>query len=208
MLSGTTMPKAFFLQAYGQTETGPVAARPMFRDDPLGYDTRVVGAAAEGRELRVVDDDGVPVPVGTAGHIQARSVSQMVGYVGMPSPIGQWWPMGDWGQLREDGALVLHDRAVDRIPGVTSSLALEDALLDRFTELQEVVVLAGAEGGVWAVVVPKQGLTADLALVRKTIEELGATPDDVVAVAPGDLPMTGSKKVRRLAMHGALGGGR
>jgi len=208
LLSGTDVPDAFFLQAYGQTETGPVAARAMTREDPLGHDTRVVGVPAEGREARVVDEAGEPVPVGVAGHIEVRAVSRMVGYVGRESPGVEWWPMGDWGRLRADGAIELLDRVVDRVPGVASTLALEDALLDRFPELQEALVLPGARRGVRVVVVARPGASADRALVGEAVEELGATPEEVVALAPEDLPVTGSKKVRRHVLRGAVGGAR
>jgi acyl-coenzyme A synthetase/AMP-(fatty) acid ligase len=205
MLAGSEVPDAFFLQAYGQTETGPVAARAMRRDDPLGFDTRVVGAAAPGREARVVDANGVPVAAGHAGFIETRSDSQMLGYLGRETASDHdgWWPMGDWGRLRTDGAIELLDRVVDVIPGVESTLALEDALLDTFAELQEIVVLEGT-AGCRVVAVAKPGRVVEADQVRKRACDLGMAEVELTVMDPGALPMTGSQKVRRSTLRQML----
>ncbi len=99
-------------QGYGLTEAAPVVSSTLCSADPQPGS---VGAALDGIELRLVDDDGKPL--GTAaddpGEIQIRGANLFSGYWpdGLDGPAADgWWSTGDIGFLDEDGDLYLVDR--------------------------------------------------------------------------------------------------
>ena len=206
MLDASDAEDAYFFQAYGQTESGPLAGRPITRADVYNHDTRVIGIPAAGRTVRIVGDDGKPVPFGTAGHIECLSVSQMVGYVGRPTPAvtDSWWRMGDVGRVRPDGTLELLDRLVDKVPGIDSTLALEDLLLARFPALQEALILGSDDGAVDVIITVKTGSTIQDDDVENALRDRGVANIRLHRLLPADLPMTGSKKVRRTSLRSKL----
>jgi acyl-CoA synthetase (AMP-forming)/AMP-acid ligase II len=76
-----------------------------------------VGYARTGVEVRVVDADGRPLPVGEVGEIITRSDGVMLGYWNNPIATQEsirdgWLYTGDLGALQADGLLVLHDRSI------------------------------------------------------------------------------------------------
>lgn len=71
-------------------------------------------------EIRILDDDGRPVPSGTVGEIWMRrgeGVPNPYRYVGASARArdGGWESVGDLGRLDEDGYLYLSDRRADLI---------------------------------------------------------------------------------------------
>jgi acyl-CoA synthetase (AMP-forming)/AMP-acid ligase II len=79
-----------------------------------------VGIARTGTEIRVVDEDDAPVPVGEAGEVCVRGEVVMAGYWRKPEASartlrGGWLHTGDVGSLDEDGFLTLKDRTTDMI---------------------------------------------------------------------------------------------
>lgn len=212
ILAGSDVKEAFFFQAYGQTESGPLCGRAMTADDPLGHDTRVVGSAVGGRAIRVADEHGAPVPTGQIGFIECMSASQMLGYVARENPPTRdgWWPMGDVGRIRADGQLELLDREVDRVAGLESTLMLEDALLENFHGLAETVVLAPMDSATRCTVitVAKAEHTVDLDAIEKFLVGRGISPVQILPMQQSELPLTGSKKVRRAALADQIKAGR
>ncbi|GAA0565085.1 AMP-binding protein [Actinomadura livida] len=212
LLEASDHPNPTFVQAYGQTETGPVTLLTTTRSDvrELGLrDSRVVGAALPGMELRIVDDTGAELPAGTQGHIEVRTPARAESMLGRAPLPGRdtWWPMGDIGLLRPDGRLELHDRRLDRVPGVPSTLRAEDVLLDELPELAEVVIVA-VDGTPTAVVATADGKPLDEDRWRRA-RRAAELPDGTrVDHRPWEeLPLTGTMKVRRhrLPSHGAAG---
>jgi acyl-CoA synthetase (AMP-forming)/AMP-acid ligase II len=104
---------------YAATEAGGVIAgtRP---EDPDEIVLSTVGRAAEGVELRAVDDDGRPVSAGEVGQVQVRSRAVMRGYWREPDETarvldaGGWVTVGDVGRLDANGNLTLVGRDGDR----------------------------------------------------------------------------------------------
>ncbi|WP_221351537.1 class I adenylate-forming enzyme family protein [Streptomyces beigongshangae] len=212
LLEASDHPDPTFVQAYGQTETGPVTllvtTRSALRQSGRPH-SRDVGVPLPGTEVRVVDDAGTELPAGTPGHIEVRTPARAESMVGRPPLPGRdtWWAMGDLGLLRPDGHVELHDRQADRVPGVPSTLRAEDILLDELPELAEAVVIA-SEGAVTVVAATADGKPVDEDRWRRARDEAGLPQDTEVHYRPWEeFPLTGTMKVRRhrLLPHGAPG---
>ncbi|QXJ21395.1 acyl--CoA ligase [Actinomadura graeca] len=212
LLEASDHPDPAFIQAYGQSETGPVTVLMLTRSDVrgAGLSSRDVGGVFPGMtELRVVDDDGSALPDGTPGNIEVRTPARAESIVGRAPLPGRdtWWPMGDVGVLRPDGHVELHDRQVDRVPGVPSTLRAEDVLLDELPELAEVVIIA-VEGTVTAVTATAGGTPVEEERWRRARRAAGLPEDTAVDHRPWEeFPLTGTMKVRRnrLPSRAALG---
>ena len=73
-----------------------------------------------GSEVRVVDEDDNPVPVGTMGEIVVRGPQVMKGYGNLPEETAEairdgWMHTGDAGALDDEGFLYIQDRIKDMI---------------------------------------------------------------------------------------------
>ncbi|MER5733825.1 AMP-binding protein [Streptomyces sp. NPDC002138] len=208
LLAASDRPGAHYFQAYGQTETGPICLRIVTREESADYSPRNVGHAGGGFEMRVVDTDGAPVPAGTEGRIETRSMGRMRGYVGGdPMPADDaWWPMGDIGRLLEDGSLELLDRVVDHVDGVGSLLEKEDHLLEALPELVELVLIRTDDGALIAVACPRPGTTPDVERFHAAAKEVGLPETEVRFWDWEAVPVTGSYKVRRAVLRRRLAG--
>src|SRR5207249_7589367 len=79
-----------------------------------------VGVPIAGVEVRVVDENDNPVPVGEIGEIIARGPNIMQGYYNMPEETqaalrNGWLHTGDMGRFDEDGYLYIVERKKDLI---------------------------------------------------------------------------------------------
>ena len=84
-----------------------------------------VGRPAPGHDMRVIDEDGNELPIGSVGEIVGRSKAMMTGYNNRPDATKamHWYDSdgrlfykhGDIGRFDEDGFLTLMDRAKDMI---------------------------------------------------------------------------------------------
>ena len=114
-----------FTQGYGMTETtaavtflSPEDHRRALADRPELLLS--AGRAIAGTELRIVDEQGEPVPNGTVGQIVARGDQMMRGYWNLPEATaealaGGWMHTGDAGILDDEGYLFIQDRVKDMI---------------------------------------------------------------------------------------------
>lgn len=118
------LPQAHFVQSYGMTELAPVVTM-------LGWRDHLPEARAKGRlrsggravafaEVRVVDAQDRPLPVGEAGEICGRGANVMLGYWNRPDLTaealrGGWMHTGDIGYFDGDGYLYVVDRLKDMI---------------------------------------------------------------------------------------------
>ncbi len=113
-----TFPQALFYNGYGQTElTGGniVNVGEDFKNRPES-----VGRIAPGHELRVVNEDGQPLPPKKVGEVVVRGKYVFKGYWRMPEATAQkvregWLYTGDLGWLDEEGFLCLVGRKSDMI---------------------------------------------------------------------------------------------
>jgi long-chain acyl-CoA synthetase len=112
-----------FAQMYGMTETygtvvylGPEDHRPG-RERVM----RSAGKALPGVEIRILDEDGNPLPPGAIGEVAVHSPTNMAGYWKKPEETARvlsadgWMRTGDAGILDEDGYLFIQDRIKDMI---------------------------------------------------------------------------------------------
>ncbi len=120
----TKMPHLGIVQGYGQTELAPIITTlsPDYHvlDGPKAGKLRSAGRPAPGTEVRIVDEDGNRVPIGTVGEIAARGMGQMLGYWNLDeqtaSAVVDGWVMtGDGAYVDEDGFIFIADRMKDMI---------------------------------------------------------------------------------------------
>ena len=215
LFDGSDRPDAYYIQAYGQTETGAVTARLIRRDEAATYRPRDVGRCIPHAALRVVDAAGEPVPPGQSGFIESKTPGRFVGYIGSlsaadpiaaPNPTNlEWWPMGDIGREAPDGSLELLDRIVDHAEGTDSFLAIEDVLLDRLPELVEMVLLRSVgDQKVVAVASPRDGVEFDPARFHEAAASFDLSGIPLHVLPWRTLPLTGSYKVRRGVLRARL----
>src|SRR5260221_6156484 len=121
--AGTALPRASFeafgerfgvlvRQLYGSTETGIISAN--MSDDPVAT-FESVGAPLGEVRVAIVDDDGVPLPVGELGEVTVSSPAATNGYAEMDELNRQAFRDGsyftrDLGRLDEEGVLYLEGR--------------------------------------------------------------------------------------------------
>ena len=103
-------------EGYGLTETSPFAS---YNHD-IDYREGSVGSPIENVEMKIVDPDGLELPVGEQGEIAIKGPNVMLGYFRRPEETAQvmrdgWFLTGDIGKRDHDGHFYLVDRAKDMI---------------------------------------------------------------------------------------------
>jgi acyl-coenzyme A synthetase/AMP-(fatty) acid ligase len=209
LLSGSDQPDVQYLQAYGQTESGPISLHIVTRDEAAAYKVRNVGFTGNGTgtDLRIVDEAGNPVPAGQAGYIETKSIGRMRGYIGGPPPIAddEWWPMGDVGRMLPNGSVEILDRIFDQTEDTVSLLEQEDQLLDEFPELNEIVLVKVDPGDRLACVIsPQDGARIDLDRFTEAAAKAGLAGVPVHVWPWEALPLTATYKVRRGELRARL----
>jgi fatty-acyl-CoA synthase len=183
------------------------------------------GRAFPDHAVRVVNDDGVPLPERHVGHIEARGPSLMAGYFENAAATAEtlrdgWLHTGDLGYLA-GGELFVCGRTKDLIirqgrkyhpPDLESAIA--DLREDRGLPVAGVVVFAITHverpDEVVAVLEARGAArAADLAdqVRRRVRETAGLELDRVVVTPPGTIPRTTSGKVRRAETRARLEAG-
>ena len=118
------LPETEFAQFYGMTELSPsiVSLAPWYHKPEAGHPERLrsAGRPFPIAEVRIVDEDGKPVPNGTVGEIVARGPMVMAGYWNKPEETaralrGGWMHTGDGGTMDDDGFIYVVDRIKDMI---------------------------------------------------------------------------------------------
>jgi long-chain acyl-CoA synthetase len=162
-----------FVQLFGQGET-PMTATVLRRQDHVPELLGSAGRARPGIEVRIVGDDGAPVPAGQVGELVVRGPSVMTGYWKRPEAtadaiVDGWLHTGDLGRMSDDGIIHLLDRAKDMIiSGGSNVYAVEvEDVLATHDSVAEVAVI-GVPDDLWgelvvAVVVPAAGAELDVA---------------------------------------------
>lgn len=202
MLAASRHKRPVFVQFYGQSEIGPMAGRWYTRQTAHKADGRCVGLPLPGFiSMRVVDDDGRRVGSGRTGHLEVRSRTRILTYLGEDERFESqvhdgWWRVGDMGYRSRWGLLHLMDREVDRIDTVDSNLAVEDLLMSRLEELREIVIVAGPQGEPIPVVATRGEAPLDEKRWRRATFDLPSM-SDFQQFRFEDLPRTSTRKVQR-----------
>ncbi len=105
--------------AYGMTETSPVSFQSA-TDDPVDKRVTTVGRVLPHLEVKIVDLDGRPVPVGDMGELCTRGYSVMQGYWGDPERTADtvrdgWMITGDLATFDEQGYCNIVGRVKDMV---------------------------------------------------------------------------------------------
>lgn len=105
------------VEGYGMTESSPVASvNPIDGSGKLG----TIGLPVPTTDMRVVDEEGKPLPTGEIGEIQIKGPQVMKGYYNRPDETANsikdgWLCTGDIGLMDEDGYFKIVDRKKDMI---------------------------------------------------------------------------------------------
>ncbi len=105
------------VEGYGMTEASPaVSVNPIDGSGRIG----TIGMPIPSTELRIVDENGNPLPPGEEGEIQVRGPQVMLGYYNQPEETARvirdgWLCTGDIGLMEEDGYFRVVDRKKDMI---------------------------------------------------------------------------------------------
>jgi fatty-acyl-CoA synthase len=210
-------------QVWGMTEAaGGVRSTPAPDYSKLSKDQQLERKLRQGRmgygtELRIVNDDGVPLPHDgkTQGHLEARGPCIASGYYRHEetSPTG-WLATGDVARIHKDGGIEIVDRSKDVIKSGgewISSLTVESAAMEHPALALAAVV--GVSHPRWqerpllfATLKPGSSASRD-----QLIDHLAARlpkwwlPDDVIFV--NALPMTATGKIRKTELRDAIAAG-
>ncbi|MBM3501924.1 MAG: long-chain fatty acid--CoA ligase, partial [Armatimonadetes bacterium] len=108
---------ALLAEGYGPTEASPVVSV-----NPPGGVQKIgtTGPPIPGVQVRIVDEEGRPLPVGEVGEVCVSGPNVMLGYWEAPEATAEtirdgWLLTGDMGRLDEDGYLSIVDRKKDMI---------------------------------------------------------------------------------------------
>ena len=180
---------------------------------PLRYVS--VGRPIEGCEVRIVDDDGQPLPERQVGHVQVRGPSVATGpYAGATeSPVTDagWLRTGDLGFQRA-GDLYVTGRADDVVIVRGQNLHandLERAVINAVPAVRPGKVVACAapeadEGGVVLFLAghPSETMAEWVVSARQALRRrFGLSPIAEVPVAAREIPRTTSGKVQRYRLQ-------
>jgi len=107
-------------RVYGMTELPTVTV--MNRADAFDARATTDGAIAPGVEVRVLGDDGQPLPTGFAGELAVRGPERMLGYVDPKANRAAlddagWFRTGDIGAVDDAGLVTISGRLDDVING-------------------------------------------------------------------------------------------
>jgi acyl-coenzyme A synthetase/AMP-(fatty) acid ligase len=197
---------ALFFQIYGQSEVGPAVGRAYFRHSAHKANGRCVGWAMPNgaARIRVVSRDGNTPSETNPGSIEVAWDGIAKTYYGEQDRYdanrdGEWWRTGDVGYRTRFGCLHMLDREIDMIPGVKSSLEIEDVVLGQLHELTELVVVQGPNSEPVPVICTVDDKPLDLDRWRVAVAGFPQLADPV-QIPQAELPRTATLKVQRLAL--------
>jgi fatty-acyl-CoA synthase len=163
---------------FGSTELGGgIAATSLGDSDALQAET--VGRPMPGVEVRVLDEEGRPLPPGAVGELVVRTESVMAGYWDAPDLTAEalsgdgWYHTGDLVVMDEQGYLRVIGRKKDVI--IRGGRSIQPGEIERHLlshpAIREVAVVGvpGGLGGeqVWAFVRPEEGAVLTSREVRQ-----------------------------------------
>lgn len=167
------------LERYGMTETAMITSN--LYDGPRVAGS--VGAALKDIQVRIVDEEGTPLPAGETGYVEVKGPNVLSGYWEAPEKTKEafssdgFFKTGDQGYLDRADYLFLVGRAKDMI--ITGGfnvypMEIEQALNAREEVLESAVIgVPHADFGeaVVAIVVPRSGYTIHTDEIRSDLKQ-------------------------------------
>ncbi len=104
-------------EGYGMTEASPVVTT----NPKGGIRVGTIGVPVPSTDVRIVGDDGQPLPIGESGELQIKGPQVMKGYYNRPQETAKtitpdgWLNTGDIAVMEEDGYFKIVDRKKDMI---------------------------------------------------------------------------------------------
>lgn len=228
--SGEALPPAVFdawTDRFGLELVDVVGSTEALHDflaNPPGAARRgSAGRVVPGFEARLVDDDGAPVPPGTAGHLLVKGPTCAAYYWNRldrtrATMLGEWLRTGDVFRQDADGWFYFAGRSDDmlKVGGMWVSPAeVEAALVEHPAVLEAGVTGVEDAGGLTrpvAFVVLRPGRVASPALAGELRELVRARAAGYKAPAAvefvPELPKTATGKIQRFRLRALLGGAR
>jgi 1-acyl-sn-glycerol-3-phosphate acyltransferase len=189
--------------------------------DPAPLSVVSCGVVLPGHSIRIVGEDGAPLPERTQGRIEFLGPSATGGYFHNPVETerlfdGEWLDTGDLGYLA-DGELYVTGRAKDiiirgghnihpqeleeavaRLPGVRKGGVAVFPAIDRRSETERIIVLL--ETREQLPVAPAELIAS---VNHLAVDLIGLPVDEVVLAPPRTVLKTSSGKIRRAACREA-----
>lgn len=204
---------AQLIPCWGSSEVGIATIGRLTDSDEKRASTD--GAPVPGVELRVVDDEDMPVPPHTPGHLQLRASGQHVGYfmndaLYDASFIDGWFRTGDLGRVDDDGYVRIVGRSKDIVIRGGENIPIieiENLLLD-LPDVKEVIIVGIPDDRLGerchAVVIPcVPGRELPLSLLTGYLESKHVTkqywPEFISMTS--EFPRTASGKVQRFVVR-------
>ena len=204
------------LERYGMTETGMNTSNPLRGARLPG----TVGPPLPGVSIRIVGEDGAPVPPGGVGAIEVKGPNVFAGYWRMPEKTREeftddgYFRTGDMGEWTAEGYVRIVGRAKDLI--ITGGLNVYPKEIEERIDAMDGVVESAVVGvpdadfgeAVLAVVVARPGHALTEAGVVAALKADIASfkvPKRVCFVA--DLPRNAMGKVQKNVLRAEYGGG-
>lgn len=193
------------LERYGMTEIGMGLSNPLLGERRAG----TVGQPFPGVEIRLVDEEGTPVPEGSPGQVEIRGAQVFQEYWNRPEETAKafrdgWFRTGDVAVVEDGYYRILGRQSVDIIKSAgykISALEIEDVLREH-PEIRDcaVVGVADPELGetVAAALLLEPGADLDVESLRRWAKERLApykVPKRVIAVP--ELPRNAMGKVTK-----------
>ncbi|GCB03583.1 cyclohexanecarboxylate-CoA ligase [Ralstonia sp. SET104] len=202
------------VSAWGMTETGAVTLIRLDDEDERAFTTD--GCPLPGVELRVVEFDGKPVPLGQVGRLLVRSCSNFGGYLKRPhlnaTDAEGWFDTGDLACMDAQGYIRISGRSKDVIirGGENVPVVEIEALLYRHPAVSQVAIVAYADARLGeracAVVVPKPGHALDfsgmVAFLKAQKVALQYIPERLIV--RDAMPATPAGKIQKFKLRDML----
>ncbi|MGY1605126.1 AMP-binding protein [Geodermatophilus sp. SYSU D00815] len=207
---------AYICPAWGMTELGiGISCARSLPAEAQATD----GVAVRGTELRIVGEDGEPLPAGGTGSLQIRGPGLFLGYLQRPDATAEaigadgWFSTGDTARITEEGYVVLEGRTKDIIirGGENIPVVAVESLLFQHPDVLEASVVGLPDPRLGeracAVVVPRGDAAPSLEEICDYLLEQGLSkhflPERLELVP--QLPKTPSGKIRKVELRSQYG---
>ena len=202
-------------RAYGSSEHPTITCGSV--DDSPAQRSQTDGTLNAGFRIRIVDDDGMELPIGEAGEIISQGPEQFLGYHQVESNDnafypGGWFRTGDIGRMDEMGYLTITDRKKDIIIRGGENIASKEVedYLARHPAISEAAVIAAPDERlgekVCAFLILYEGSVISIEDIQAHFKALQVakqkTPERIEIVS--SLPRTPTGKVKKFELRSQL----